>query len=109
MTHGGDLRFATMHAASDCADRPRSGAANAYRALAAWRRRAPLQIEQPAASTCSHRARRPFAVCSRTKRTAWPPLANRDAAHAPTAALMPPRARRRPFSSVRLTLMQDHS
>ncbi|AKE04294.1 hypothetical protein DB771_02700 [Burkholderia sp. AU29985] len=78
MTHGGDLRFATMHAASDCADRPRSRAANAYRALAAWRRRAPLQIEQPAASTCSHRARRPFAVCSRTERTAWPPLANRD-------------------------------
>ncbi|MBR8345053.1 hypothetical protein [Burkholderia ambifaria] len=47
-------------------------------------------------------------ACARTVRGA-PAFSRRRIAHARAAPFMPSPARHRPFSSVRLTLMQDHS
>ncbi|QQJ97965.1 hypothetical protein JG536_04690 [Burkholderia ambifaria] len=121
-----DIRFATTGSALRRADRMRArrlhaGIAPVARAATALRvvvhrslslRRvmplaaAPVAIVAPSASNPAMAAA--TLACARVVRGA-PAFSRRRLAHARAAPFKPSPARHRPFSSVRLTLMQDHS
>ncbi|EDT43453.1 hypothetical protein [Burkholderia ambifaria] len=126
MKHRDDIRFATTGSALRRAGRMRArhlraGIAPAARAATALRvvvhvslslrRVMPLAAAPVAIAALS--AGNPVMAaatlaCARTVRCA-PAFSRRRIAHARAAPFMPSPARHRPFSSVRLTSMQDHS
>ncbi|RXV73161.1 hypothetical protein D1006_13005 [Burkholderia stabilis] len=125
MNHGNGIRFATTGSALRRADRMRAPGANACSAIVACRHvpsrlavpcaAAPVAIAIAARFAGNHAmaasaATNARAIASdRVARRAPRPLAKRRPAPARTASPMPSPARRRSLSSVRLTLMQDHS
>ncbi len=121
-----DIRFATTGSALRRAGRMRArhlhaGIASAARAATALRvvvqrslslRRVMPLVAAPVAIAAPSAGNRVMAAatlaCARAVRGA-PASSRHRIAHARAAPFMPSPARHRPFSSVRLTLMQDHS
>jgi len=125
MKHGNGIRFATPGPALRRAERLHAPGANAFNAFAARRRvRSRLAVPFAAASVAIANAARfagnhalaaaaatnACAIASgRAARSVSRRLAKRRPAAARAVPSKPSPARRRSLSSVRLTLMQDHS
>ncbi|WP_175915215.1 MULTISPECIES: hypothetical protein [unclassified Burkholderia] len=100
LRHAGRVHAPRAHADAAPVARLATALCDVARRSLSWR-----LVMQLAAAPVAHAA---TLACALAIRGA-PAFALRRVAHARAAPAMPSPARRRPFSSVRLTLMQDHS